>query len=203
MRWLNWMNRGVAIFCLALFALGFLATAIAPGFVAFQVRALGDLLDVAPFSGGHLSVALICLPIALVAIALLVLEVRLRTPGLIALNGPGGARLTADSLILQLRRDVVSIHNVHDAQVKVRPRRKTVDIDLRVTTSTNVDVPGMAAEVSGVARSSIERLGVTLGNLSVQLKQSERVASSGPREATPAPSTTDKVSATASTLTDN
>ena len=178
MRWLNWLNRGVAIFSLALIAVVFLVIGLVPGFSAFQIRALADLLDVSPFTGGHLSVAIVSLPIAIVAAALLVLELRLRTPGLVALDGAGGAHLTADSLILQLRRDVMSVVDVHDAQAKVRPRRKSVDIDLRVTTSTNVDVPRMAAEVTEVARASIERLGIKLGKLSVQLRQSERVSSS-------------------------
>ncbi len=178
MRWLNWLNRGVAIFSLAVIAVVFLVIGLIPGFSAFQIRALADVIDVLPFSGGHLSVAIVSLPIAIVAMILLVLEVRLRTPGLVALDGAGGAHLTADSLILQLRRDVMSIVDVHDVQAKVRPRRKSVDVDLRVTTSTNVDVPRMAAEVSEVARASIELLGIKLGNLSVQLQQSQRVSSS-------------------------
>lgn len=108
----------------------------------------------------------------------------------------GGAQLTADSLILQLRRDVMSISDVHDAQAKVRPRRKSVDVDLQVTTSTNVDVPRMAAEVNEVARSSIDRLGIKLGHLSVQLKQSDRGSSSRGDVRPSPPARTDDASTT-------
>ena len=170
MRLLNWFNRAlVAIVLLLVIAAG-VATPFAPGLVAAQLRALAALIEAA----GFLALAAVGLPVALVALFLLALELRVRRPDAVALAGASGARLSTDTIVQRLRVDVEAVPDVDQARPTVHPRRGRVDVELAVTTAPAVDVPTKAAEVTEVARQTVERLGLKLGKLSVQLSHTGR-----------------------------
>lgn len=174
MRMLNWVNRAIVVVVLFLVFLVALGLAIAPGFTASLLRDWSAALAVDFLSAGHLAIAIVAVPVALAALALLVLELRLRRPAAVALAGEPGARLAAETIIDRLRQDVEALPLVDQARPIVQPRRRSVDVQLMVTTAPQVDVPAKAAEISEVARQTIERLGLKLGRLNVQLSDSTR-----------------------------
>lgn len=170
MRLLNWFNRAVVVLFLTALFFGGLLVSFLPGLVAGWLHGLGLVLETAAF----LAVAAIGLPVALVALLLLVLELRVRRPGAVALAGDSAARLSVETIGQRLRQDVEAVPEVDQARPTVTPRRGRVDVELAVTTAPTVDVPTKAAEVSQVARATIEQLGLKLGKLSVNLSHTGR-----------------------------
>lgn len=178
MRFLNWFNRAIVVVVLTALFLAGLAVSILPGATGGWLRAMAALIETA----GFVATAAAGLPLALVALMLLVLELRIERPGAVALAGDSGARLAVDTIVQRLRTDVGTVPDVDQVRPTVRPRRGRVDVDLAVTTAPAVDVPTKAAEVSQVARDTIEKLGLKLGKLSVNLSHTGRgwpVASGG------------------------
>jgi hypothetical protein len=104
----------------------------------------------------------------------LFLELRIRRPGAVALAGASGARLATETIVQRLRTDVGAVSEVDQVRPTVWPRRGRVDVELAITTAPAVDVPTKAAEVSEVARATIDRLGLKLGKLSVNLSHTGR-----------------------------
>jgi hypothetical protein len=169
-RLLNWFNRAVVVLFLTALFFGGLLVGIVPGVAAGWLRGLAGLLETA----GFVATAVVGLPVALVALLLLVLELRVRRPGAVALAGDSAAKLSVDTIGQRLRQDVEAVPDVDQARPTVTPRRGRVDVELAVTTAPAVDVPSKAAEVSQVARETIERLGLKLGKLSVNLSHTGR-----------------------------
>jgi hypothetical protein len=126
--------------------------------------------------------------VAAAAFILLVFELRARGPDTVALAGDPAARLSAQTIVQRLKADVEAIAQVDQARPVVTPRRRSVDLVLDVTTAPGVDVPAKAAEVSEVARATVESLGLKLGKLSVQISQTSR-AWPGARQAETPPAT--------------
>jgi hypothetical protein len=169
-RLLNWFNRAIVVIVLLALVVGGLLVSLLPGLVAGWLRALAGLLDTAAF----MTVAVVGIPIALIALLLLVLELRMRRPGAVALAGDSGARLSTETIVQRLRTDVGAVADVDQVRPTVWPRRGKVDVELAVTTAPAVDVPTKAAEVSEVARATIDKLGLKLGKLSVNLSHTGR-----------------------------
>jgi hypothetical protein len=169
-RLLNWFNRAIVVIVLVLLVVGGLLVSLLPGLVAGWLRALAGLLETV----GFVAVAAVGLPIALVALLVLVLELRVRRPGAVALAGDSAARLSTDTIVQRLRIDVGAVAEIDQVRPTVWPRRGRVDVELAVTTAPAVDVPTKAAEVSQVARDTIEKLGLKLGKLSVNLSHTGR-----------------------------
>jgi hypothetical protein len=167
---LNWFNRAIVVIVLVLLVVGGLAVSLLPGLVAGWLRALAGLLEAV----GFVAVAAVGVPVALVALLLLVLELRVRRPGAVALAGDSAARLSTETIVQRLRLDVGAVPEVDQVRPTVWPRRGKVDVELAVTTAPAVDVPTKAAEVSQVARDTIEKLGLKLGKLSVNLSHTGR-----------------------------
>lgn len=171
---LNWLNRVFVVVVLVLvFALA-LALAIAPAVTAGVLRNLANGLAVDQFSAGHIGVAAVAVPIALIALGLIVLELRVRRPGAVELASGGGAHLATETIVERLREDVEALPQVDRARPVVRARRRSVDVDLGVSVAPHVEVPAIAEQVREVARATVERLGLKLGRLNVQLSQSNR-----------------------------
>jgi hypothetical protein len=169
-RLLNWFNRAVVVLFLTALFFGGLLVSFLPGIVAGWLHAVAVLLETA----GFVAVAVVGLPVALVALLLLVLELRVRRPGAVALAGDSGARLSVETIGQRLRQDVGAVSEVDQVRPTVTPRRGRVDVELAVTTAPTVDVPSKAAEVGQVARATIEQLGLKLGKLSVNLSHTGR-----------------------------
>lgn len=170
----NWLNRVIAIVALLLLAVLALLTAIAPALVGGFLRDRSDGLVVETLSPAHLAIAAIALPIGLVALGLLALELRTRRPDTVVLATGNGARLATETIEARLSREIESLPLVDQARPRVRGRRRSVDVEIVVTTAPDVDVPSKAAEINEVTRATIERLGLKLGRLSVQLAHSRR-----------------------------
>lgn len=170
MRLLDWFNRALVVLVLTALFFGGLLVSVLPWLVAGWLRALADLLETAAF----LSVAVVGLPVALVALLVLFLELRVRRPGAVALAGDTSARLAIETIVQRLRTDVGGVPDVDQVRPTVVPRRGRVDVELAVSTAPGVDVPTKAAEVTQVARETIDRLGLKLGKLSVNLSHTGR-----------------------------
>ncbi len=170
MRLLNWFNRAVVVLVLLTLAVGGLAVSFLPGTLAGGLRTLAATLEAAQF----LALAWVGLPVAVVALLVLVLELRVRRPTAVSLAGDSGALLSTDTVVQRLRADVEAVPEVDQARPTVRPRRGRVDVEIAVTTGPHVDVPSKAAEISQVARDTVEKLGLKLGKLSVKLSHTSR-----------------------------
>jgi hypothetical protein len=169
-RLVNWFNRAVVVLVLLALVAGGLAVSFLPAVVAGGLRSLAGLLEGAQF----LALAGIGLPVALLALLVLALELRVRRPSAVSLASGGGAEVSTETVVQRLRSDVEAIAEVDQARPVVTPRRGRVDVELAVTTAPQVDVPTKAAEVSQVARETIEKLGLKLGKLNVRLSHTSR-----------------------------
>jgi hypothetical protein len=188
---LNWLNRAIVVVALLLIMAAALAVALAPSVVATVLRQVATALELPAFSAQWLVLLVGALAIAAAAFVLLVLELRVRGPDSVALAGDPAARLSAQTVVQRLRTDVEAIDEVDQARPVVTPRRRSVDVVLDVTTAPGVDVPSKAAQVSEVARATVESLGLKLGKLSVQISHTRRAWPGGrPAETTP-PAATD------------
>lgn len=171
---LDWLNRALAVLVLVLILVGALGLALVPSALAAWLRAAAGAIEQPAFSTGWLALLAGALLAGLVALVLLVLELRVRRGGTVALAGDGSARLATETLVQRLRTDVEAIAEVDQARPVIQPRRKTVDVDLLVTTAPSVDVPSKAAQIGEVARATIESLGLKPGKVSVQLSHTTR-----------------------------
>jgi hypothetical protein len=164
---LNLLNRALVVVLLLVLLAAGLAVAIAPSYVADQLRGWSALLqttDRLQLLGGGLA-------LAVVSLGLLFLELRRRRPAAVALAGESGASLSTDTVVQRLRQDVEGVADVVRARPVVTARRGGVDVQIAVDTARHVDVPTKAGEVRQVAAATIERLGLRLGRLSVNLNQ--------------------------------
>jgi hypothetical protein len=186
-RLLDWVNRIlVVLFSVVVTVVG-LAVALAPSLVAGALRQLANALERPAFTAEWLVLLVAALAVAAAALVLLVTELRVRGPDTVALAGDPAARLSAQTIVQRLRAEVEALELVDQARPVVTPRRRSVDVVLDVTTAPGVDVPSKAAEVSEVARRTIESLGLKLGKLSVQISQTSRAwPSARPAESPPA-----------------
>src|SRR6266540_4034962 len=96
---LNLLNRALVVVLLIVLLVAGLALAIAPTVVAEQLRGWATALE----TGGRLQLAGGGLLAVLVALVLLVLELRMRRPGAVALAGESGASLSTDTIVQRLR----------------------------------------------------------------------------------------------------
>jgi hypothetical protein len=164
---MNLLNRALVIVLLVVLLVGGLAMAIAPAFVAGQLRGWATTLETAD----RLQLLGAGIVLVLVALALLVLELRRRGPAAVALAGESGASLSTDTVVQQLRHDVEAVPDVVRARPVVTARRGGVDVQLAVDTTGGVDVPTKATEIRQIAAGTVERLGLKLGRLTVNLSQ--------------------------------
>src|SRR5215218_4656800 len=98
MRLLNWFNRAIVVIVLVALVVGGLLVSFLPGPVAGWLRTLAGILETV----GFVAVAAVGVPIALVALLLLVLELRVRRPGAVALAGDSAARLSTGTIVERL-----------------------------------------------------------------------------------------------------
>jgi hypothetical protein len=187
-RILDWLNRAIVVVVLLLLMLVALAVALAPSLVAGALREVATVVERPAFSAEWVVLLVGALAVAAAAFVLLVLELRRSGPDTVALAGDPAARLSAQTIVQRLRADVEAIDLVDQARPTVTPRRRSVDLVLDVTTAPGVDVPTKAAQVSEVARATVESLGLKLGMLSVQISQTSR-AWPGTRPAETPPAT--------------
>jgi hypothetical protein len=186
-RFLDWLNRGLVVVLSLLAMVVGLAVALAPSLVAGALRQLATALERPAFTAEWLVLLVVALAVAAAALVLLVTELRVRGPDTVALAGDPAARLSAQTIVQRLRSEVEALDQVDQARPAVTPRRRSVDVVVDVTTAPGVDVPAKAAEVSEVARRTVEALGLKLGKLSVHISQTTRAwPASRPAESPPA-----------------
>ena len=162
---LNLLNRALVVVLLIVLLVAGLALAIAPTVVAEQLRGWATALE----TGARLQLAGGGLLAVLVALVLLVPELRMRRPGAVALAGESGASLSTDTIVQRLRQEVEAVPDVVRARPLVTARRGRVDVEIAVDTGGGVDVPTKAVEIRQVAAATVERLGLKLGRLNVNL----------------------------------
>lgn len=175
---LNLLNRALVVLLLIVVMVIGLAIAMAPSVLAGQLQIAASAL----VGGDRLQQAGGGLVAALVALGLLVLELRVRRAATVSLAGAPGASLAASTIVVRLREDVEGLMDVVRARPAVSSRRGQVDVELAVDTTTEIEVPAKAAEIRQVAAATVERLGLKLGRLNVRLSQVGR----GPTETPPA-----------------
>lgn len=177
----NLLNRAVVVLLLIVLFVAGLAVAIAPGYVAEQLRAWATLLD----AGERLQLLGVGLLAAMAALGLLFVELRVRRPRAVALAAGDGVSVATETVVQRLRQEVEAVHEVVRVRPVVTARRGAVDVDLGVDTVAGADVPGKAAEVRQVAAAAIDRLGLKLGRLSVSLSQTGAAPLAPPTETPP------------------
>lgn len=121
---------------------------------------------------GPLIRIVVSLAIIVVCFVLLYLEVRRSARSRVVVGQIEGAiaELSVAAIAQRLRRDVGALGDVRSVNPVVTPRRNGVDVRLHVFTNPDVDVPAKAAEVSRVARESLEqRMGLQVGRLWVNI----------------------------------
>jgi hypothetical protein len=167
MTFLNLVNRVlVVVLLITLFVAG-LAVALSPASVGEQLRGWATALE----TGDRVQLIGLGLVLALVALGLLALELRVRRPGAVALAGESGASLATDTVVQRLRQEVEAVPDVVRARPVVTARRGGVDVELGVDTTGGIDVPTKAAEIRQVAAGAVERLGLKVGRVTVNLSQ--------------------------------
>ncbi len=83
----------------------------------------------------------------------------------------GEARITIDSIAQRLAYNIDQLPDVIKVTPRITERSRGVDIDLKLETSPDIDVPMKTEEVMQVTREVIvERLGLKLGKVRVQIK---------------------------------
>lgn len=93
----------------------------------------------------------------------------------------GEAALEVQSIAQRIRQQVEALEGVRQAAPQVLSRGRRVDVRMVVLTGTEVDVPDKAAEIGTVVRSSIEKMGVSLGKQQINLRYEASPARSAQR----------------------
>ncbi len=119
--------------------------------------------------------ALVGLLMTVAAFLLLVAELRppTRQSVIVAQMAGGTAELTNESVALRVKRVAESIIGVREAAPTIRSRGKAVDIQLRLNTDADIDIPQKSEEVVQAVRSEAEtRMGVPVRSLKVTVRHS-------------------------------
>jgi hypothetical protein len=83
----------------------------------------------------------------------------------------GEVELAVESIAQRLEYRVDQLADVINVVPKVKPRRSSVDVELSLETTPDIDVPVKTEEVCQVARDVVEeRMGLKLGKIKVNIK---------------------------------
>ncbi len=83
----------------------------------------------------------------------------------------GNVELEVESIQQGLEYRVDQLADVISVSSKVKPRRKSIDLELNLVTTPDIDVPLKTDEVCQVAREVVEgRMGLELGKIKVNIK---------------------------------
>lgn len=103
----------------------------------------------------------------------LYLELRRAAPRRVKLERitGGNVEMAVESIRQGLEYRVDQLPDVISVSSKVKPRRKSIDLELNLETTPDIDVPLKTDEVCEVAREVIEgRMGLELRNIKVNIK---------------------------------
>ncbi len=85
--------------------------------------------------------------------------------------GGGEVELAVESIVQRLEYRVDQLADVIKVLPKVKPRRKSVDVELNLETTPDIDVPAKTEEVCEVVRDVVEeRMGLKLNKIKVNIK---------------------------------
>ena len=83
----------------------------------------------------------------------------------------GDVELAVESIAQRLEYRIDQLADVIKVVPRVKPRRKSVDVELNLETTPDVDVPTKMEEVCQVARDVVEeRMGLKLRKIKVNIK---------------------------------
>lgn len=181
---MNVLNRLAVSIVLLVVAISAVALAFLPGTVLGSLRSILALLEGAQGSPVQLLVSAAALVMAVGALFLLAVEWRPRPRrAVVVTRGPSGtAELSTDSVSARVRRAVEGVASVSDVSPTVLSKGKTVDILVKVTVDSEVDLPRKTEEIMQAVRAEVEgKMGISIKGLKVAMKQ----ATGGRRVSTP------------------
>lgn len=169
---MNLFNRVLATLLLVVVAVGSLATAVAPATALAVLRQQLALLEIAPADQIYISLA--CVAIAVTCGVLVFLELRRPTVRAVALAKlpEGIAEFATDSVAQRLKHEVEALPDVRLVTPRVTSRGNSVDIEVAVQTSPDVDIPNKTSEVYQAIRTNLDQMGLKLGKLRVNMRYS-------------------------------
>ncbi len=137
--------------------------------------------------------AVVGLLVAIGAFLLLIAELRpsKRNSVVVTQEATGTAELTNESVALRVRRAAEGVAEIRDVTPTIHSHGKTVDVLLRVTADSDVDLPRKTQEVMQAVRAEVEtKMGIPIKSLNVTIKHtggSRRAASPDPEVSTKDP----------------
>lgn len=140
----------------------------------------------------RLGIGVLGLMIAALLLLLMLAEVRppARHAVVVAQSTGGTAELTIESVALRVKRAAEAIDGVREASPTVRSRGKAVDILIRLSTDSDIDLPRKTEEVIQAVRAETEtRMGIPVKSLRVTVRHASDRRGSPPAVPTipPAP----------------
>lgn len=149
--------------------------AVMPGTVTEYVRTALDAIQAGQGSPMQFVGAVAGLLVAVVAFLLLVAEWRpaKRRSVVVTQEASGTAELTNESVVLRVRRAAESVADVRDVSPTIQSHGKSIDVLLRVSTDSAVDLPRKTQEVMQAVRAEVEtKMGIPIKSLKVTIKHS-------------------------------
>ncbi len=134
--------------------------------------------------------AVVGLLVAIGAFLLLIAELRpsKRNSVVVTQEATGTAELTNESVALRVRRAAEGVAEIRDVTPTIHSHGKTVEVLLRVTTDSDVDLQRKTQEVMQAVRAEVEtKMGIPIKSLKVTIKHSgggRRAASPDPEVST-------------------
>ena len=136
--------------------------------------------------------AVVGLLVAIGAFLLLIAELRpsKRNSVVVTQEATGTAELTNESVALRVRRAAEGVAEIRDVTPTIHSHGKTVDVLLRVTADSDVDLPRKTQEVMQAVRAEVEtKMGIPIKSLKVTIRHS---GGGGRRAASPDPEVSTK-----------
>lgn len=167
-------NRVITTIVLAVTAIVSVAIAVAPwaviDVVERQLIAI-EALSIGFLPSSQLTVSIIGIIIAVICGFVIVLEMKQPGSRAVALAKlpEGVAEFATDSVAQRLKHEVELVPDVRLVTPRVTSRGNSVDIDVTVQTSPDVDVPDKTSEVHHALRANIDQMGLKLGRLKVNM----------------------------------
>ncbi len=170
---MNVFNRIAMSLLLLGLAVCALLFSLMPGTVFDSLRYLVQAGESGMGSTMQLLSSVVGLLVAVAAVLLLVAELkpRARKSVVVTKGAAGTAELATDSVALRVKRVAEAVPGIYDVSPTVRSQGKAVDILLRVSTDSDVDLPKKTEEVMQAVRSETEsKIGIPVKSMKVTIK---------------------------------
>lgn len=185
---MNVFNRAAMSLLLLAFALVALLVALMPGTVIVWMRGVLTAAEASLNPGTQLVGAITGLVLVLIAVLLLVAELRppSRQAVVVAQMAGGSAEISNESVALRVKRVAEAVNGIREAVPQIRSHGKSVDIMMRLLTAMDVDIPQKTEEVMTAVREETEtRMGIPIRSLRVTVRHSPKDTSKPPAPLSP------------------